>query len=301
MTDSQVIVGITGTNGAGKGTVVEILMEDFGFKHYSARSYLSKILTEQGKELTRGNMNELANGLRADNHPAILIQKLLEEAQNDGGRAIIESIRTPGEATLLRKFKNFRLLAVDADPRVRYERVVVRGSSTDKVTFEQFIADEQKEMTSTDPNKQNISKCFELADATLHNDGSLEDLKAQIRTYASSKLNLQDPAVAVAAAAASGGGDPGADSETAPEAKKAKLGPQKIRLNTSNEGKFAEFKRMFATVSGDSIELSRTVRTYRHTYCTRIPQNYLLMSCCVLERPMYLLLLHAVVLELLAE
>ena len=254
MTDAQVIVGITGTNGSGKGTVVEILMEEFGFKHYSARSYLSKILTEQGKELTRGNMNELANGLRADNHPAILIQKLLEEAQKDGGRAIIESIRTPGEATLLRKFKNFRLLAVDADPRVRYERVVVRGSSTDKVTFEQFIADEQKEMTSTDPNKQNISKCFELADATLHNDGSLEDLKVQIRTYTSSKLNLPDAAVAAAA-----GDDSGAAAETAPEAKKAKREPQKIRLNTSNEGKFAEFKRMFATVSGDSIELSRTV------------------------------------------
>jgi adenylate kinase family enzyme len=124
--EQPVIIGITGTNGAGKGTVVEVLMQEMGFKHYSARSYLSKILTEQGKELSRGNMNELANDLRAANHPAILIQKLLEEAQKDGGRAIIESIRTPAEATLLRKFDRFRLLAVDADPRVR---CVVAGVS----------------------------------------------------------------------------------------------------------------------------------------------------------------------------
>ena len=72
-----------------------------------------------GKELSRTNMRNLANGLRADNHPAILIEKLLEEAQKDkGGRAVIESIRTPAEAKLLRKFKNFRLLAVDADTKV---------------------------------------------------------------------------------------------------------------------------------------------------------------------------------------
>ena len=180
---SQVIIGITGTNGAGKGTVVEILMDKLGFKHYSARGYLNKILTEQGKELSRSNMNELANGLRAEHHPAILAEKLLEEAQKDGGYAIIESIRTPGEATLLRKFKNFHLLAVDADSRVRYERVVVRGSSTDKIPYEQFVAEEEKEMTSTDPNKQNISKCFEMADATLTNNDSIEKLTAQLKDY----------------------------------------------------------------------------------------------------------------------
>ena len=46
----KVIIGITGTNGAGKGTVVEVLMEKHGFKHYSARGYLTKILNEQGWE-----------------------------------------------------------------------------------------------------------------------------------------------------------------------------------------------------------------------------------------------------------
>lgn len=132
---SQVIIGITGTNGAGKGTIVEILVEQLGFKHYSARGYLTKILNEQGKELTRTNMSVLANGLRAANHPAILAQKLLEEAEKVGGNAVIESIRTPGEATLLRKHKNFQLLAVDADSHVRYNRVVVRGSSTDKIPY----------------------------------------------------------------------------------------------------------------------------------------------------------------------
>jgi dephospho-CoA kinase len=179
----QVIIGITGTNGAGKGTVVEYLMEKLGFQHYSARGYLNKILTEQGKELSRSNMSVLANSLRAANHPSYLAEQLLVEAQKAGGRAIIESIRTPAEAHLLRKNPLFKLLAVDADTKLRYERAVLRGSSTDKISYDQFVAEEKAEMSSTDPNMQNISKCFELADATLHNNGSLAELQEQVDEY----------------------------------------------------------------------------------------------------------------------
>jgi dephospho-CoA kinase len=35
-------VGITGTNASGKGTVVEILKKDFGFKHLSVREYIAR-------------------------------------------------------------------------------------------------------------------------------------------------------------------------------------------------------------------------------------------------------------------
>ena len=38
------IVGITGTLGAGKGTVVEYLTQQKGFKHYSARGLLNQII-----------------------------------------------------------------------------------------------------------------------------------------------------------------------------------------------------------------------------------------------------------------
>ena len=35
-------------------------------------------------------------------------------------------------------------------------------------------------MTSTDPHKQNLLKCREMADFIINNDGSLEDLHHQI-------------------------------------------------------------------------------------------------------------------------
>ncbi len=42
-------------------------------------------------------------------------------------------------------------------------------------------AAEQREMDSDDPNKQNLSKCIELADYTFMNNGSIKDLIEQVR------------------------------------------------------------------------------------------------------------------------
>lgn len=44
------IIGITGTMGAGKGTVVDYLVSNHGFKHYSARSVLNEMIAERKME-----------------------------------------------------------------------------------------------------------------------------------------------------------------------------------------------------------------------------------------------------------
>lgn len=183
------IIGITGTLGAGKTTIVEIL-KDKGFSHHSVRSYLTRILKEQGKELSRDNMVMLANELRAENSPSFFAEELYKEAKETGGNAIIESIRTSGEIEALEKLGNFCLLAIDADSKTRYERVFKRGSSTDDVTYEKFMEDELKEMTSSDPNKQNISKCIEQADYLIQNDGEIETLKEAILSEKDGLLSL---------------------------------------------------------------------------------------------------------------
>ena len=57
------------------------------------------------------------------------------------------------------------LFAVDADQRLRYERITARKSATDSVSFDKFAADEAREMDSAgDPNKQNLRACIEAAD-----------------------------------------------------------------------------------------------------------------------------------------
>lgn len=174
------IIGITGTLGAGKGTIVDYLIQHYGYKHYSVRGYLIEEATRRGMEINRDTFVKVANDLRAKHCPSYIVDELYKQAEAAGGNAIIESVRTPGEVESLRHNEHFLLFAVDADPKVRYERIVGRASETDHISFETFIENEQREMSSTDPNHQNIGRCMQMADFVFNNDGDFEALYKQV-------------------------------------------------------------------------------------------------------------------------
>jgi dephospho-CoA kinase len=172
------IIGVTGTNGSGKGTVVEYLVQK-GFAHYSARDFIVEEVERRGLPVNRDTITVTANDLRALHNPAYVVEQLLARAGEAKGDVGIESIRTLGEVSVLRA-AGAVLLGVDANPLVRYERVMKRASATDSVDFDTFITQEKRELTSEDPNKQNILGVMALADYTLHNDGTLAELHAQV-------------------------------------------------------------------------------------------------------------------------
>lgn len=176
----MIIIGITGTLGAGKGTVVDYLSLKKGFLHFSVREYLKKEMQKRGMPNNRDSMTHLANELRAQNSPSYVTDQLYFESLETGKDSIIESIRTPGEITSLRQKGAFYLIAVDADATTRYERVKQRASETDHIAFDTFLANEAREMNSEDPNKQNLKKCIEMADFHIDNNGDLSQLQEQI-------------------------------------------------------------------------------------------------------------------------
>lgn len=173
------IIGITGTIGAGKGTVVEYLKKR-GFKHYSARAFITEEIKRRGLPINRDTMRETANDLRKMHGPGYIVESLYAKATAEGGDAVIESIRSRGDAEAIKQKPNAYLFAVDADPKIRYERIQKRASETDQVSFEKFLEQERKEMYATDPWDMNISSCMQLADYTFNNTKSIEGLEEQV-------------------------------------------------------------------------------------------------------------------------
>ncbi len=176
----MIVIGITGTLGAGKGTIVDFLVREKHFKHLSVRQYIVQEIERRGMPVNRDSMVVVANSLRAAHSPSFIVDELYEEALSTGAPCIIESIRTPGEVLSLQRKGRFILLAVDADPEIRYRRITQRNSETDNISFDTFVQNEQREMDSTDAHRQNIRKCMQMAEFTFLNNGSVEALEAEV-------------------------------------------------------------------------------------------------------------------------
>ncbi len=178
----MIIIGITGTIGAGKGTIVDYIVNKKGFSHYSVRAFITEEINKLGLPVNRDSMVSVANDLRAKHSPSYIAEQLFEQAGKSGNNCVIESLRSPGEVEALKNKGNFFLFAVDAPAKIRYKRILQRQSETDNISFETFLENEKREMQSSDPNKQNISKCIEMADYFFENDENIEDLQEKIDT-----------------------------------------------------------------------------------------------------------------------
>lgn len=184
------LIGIAGTHGAGKGAVVGILKE-YGFIHCSARDLLLEKLKEQGVlDPDRPALSDMANTLREKHGTAYVVEECMKRHNPLAEDVVIESMYTRGEAGEIRKHGGY-VLAVDAEPGIRYERIQHRMSETDHVSKDEFIRRQEHELASQDPAKQNARAVMEDADFHIENNGSMEELRVQV-DYVIEKMRTQD-------------------------------------------------------------------------------------------------------------
>lgn len=170
------ILGIAGTNGAGKDTVGEMLAARHGWMFVSVSQILRDELIRRGLPPDRHHSHQLSADWRRQHGLGVLIDKAVEKFQavksNFQGLAI-SSLRNPGEADEVHKLGG-KIIWVDADIKVRYERARARthGRPEDQQTFDQFVADEQHQMSqSGDEATLNMSAVKAKADIFVDNNG----------------------------------------------------------------------------------------------------------------------------------
>jgi len=167
------LIGLTGTNGAGKGEVAAVLAKK-GYASFSLSDEIREELRKNGKEPTRDNLIAQGNALRKRYGADILARRVMRKIK--GEKAVIDSIRTSEEVAFLRQQPGFRLVAVDAPVELRYKRIRKRGRAESASTLAEFIAKENEEMAG-EAGEQQLRRCFALADITIINNGTLAALR----------------------------------------------------------------------------------------------------------------------------
>lgn len=132
--------------------------------------------TRRGLDHTRDNLIGVGVRMRAEGGPGALARAVLPRL---GPRAVVDSIRSPGEVAVLRGLPRFLLLGIDAPLPLRFERSLRRGRTGDGLTLEEFARKESRENSTTEAGQQ-LLKTLALADLVIDNDGTLEDLRSRV-------------------------------------------------------------------------------------------------------------------------
>jgi len=181
------IIGLAGTDASGKDTVGQILAKRYGWCFISVTDILRAELKRRNIELKREYLRLISAEWRRKFGPAVLIDKALKEykpVEQEYNGLVISSLRHPAEADRIHELEGM-VVWTDADPKVRYERVLHRNrGSEDHVTFEQFVAEEQAQMHhSGDDATLSLAEVKAKADIFLENNTSnIEDLNSKAET-----------------------------------------------------------------------------------------------------------------------
>lgn len=172
------IIGLTGRIASGKEAVSRFFIEK-GFKHFFVSKELREELEKRGMEISRKNLQDLGDELRAKEGNGFLAKRMLEKL--DSGNFVIDGIRNPGEVDEFRKEKNFVLIAIDAPQKIRYERSISRSKTSDAKTWEEFLKMDERDLGEEIESGQQVGKCMAMADFKIYNDSDLDALNIKIK------------------------------------------------------------------------------------------------------------------------
>jgi dephospho-CoA kinase len=185
------VIGAVGDIGSGKDEVLKYLRDRYGVPFLSTGDIVRQMAQEDGVEGTRENLEAISKrcftGMGRGCFVRMAAQEILKRGWTVAG---ISGVRSPEDVAVMKELfgSDFTLVSVDIkDPKIRFERVRLRGERRDPLTWEGF-----QEQDRNEEQEFQISRAVAMADYSIDNSGSLEDLHRQIdELVASKKLPLK--------------------------------------------------------------------------------------------------------------
>lgn len=186
------IIGIAGTNGSGKDTLGQILADDYGWLFVSGADFLRDEAKRRNLPIEREVLRTISAEWRRRYGLGVLVDKAVEIYKKADGQyrgLVVSPMRNPGEAQYVKDLGG-TLVWVDADPKIRYERISKRQrSAEDQKTFKEFLKEEQAEMKpSGDEATLSLSGVKVKADTFLENNDSLKRFRVAAKRALKLKL-----------------------------------------------------------------------------------------------------------------
>ena len=181
------VIGVIGLNGSGKDEVVKYLHQRYAVPLISVGDIVREIAGQEGKEPTRDNLDEITRRYFAKYGQGYFLKMVVDKIRLNGWKYVgISGIRSPVDVSIVKEaFKNdFILINVFVtNPRVRYERMKKRGSKRDEISDEDFLKQDQQS-----EKLFNIQEAIRMADFSIPNDGTLEDLHFHVDKLVSESI-----------------------------------------------------------------------------------------------------------------
>jgi len=177
MTKLPEIIGLAGTNGAGKDTLGDLRLKLHNARKVSLSDILRDEADKRGLPHERIHLGAISTELSTQLGAGALSLATIKNFQEtrtygETGLSIV-SIRRPDEGRAIQDVGG-KLIWIDADRHIRYQRILDanRGRVTDVKTFEEFCAEEDREMypESPDPFTLNMSAVRDIADIHVVNE-----------------------------------------------------------------------------------------------------------------------------------
>lgn len=171
------IFGVTGLMACGKGTVAKYFAEKYNADTFRFSTILRDVLDRLYLPQSRENFQKITPML-LDLFGTDLLSKIIAQdvAKSNKDIIIVEGIRRFPDIEYLKKMPGFKLVAIEVDAKIRYQRLVARSENPGDAekTWEQFL-EEHKAATEID-----IPKLMEASDIKINNSGSVEELYKQL-------------------------------------------------------------------------------------------------------------------------